>query len=78
MLKQQQKQAGLQGLSSLYGTNTSSMLSALGLGNNSVNAGVNAGNSGWFQNMTGLIGALRGAGASSGMGPGGSGFSVSG
>ena len=68
MLKQQQKQEGLEGLSSLYGTNMSSMLSALGLGNQSVTyAGTNAGNSGWFQNLTSLMGGLgnlgRGAGA---------------
>jgi hypothetical protein len=62
MLKQQQQQSGLQGLSGLYGTNESAMLSALGLGNNSINTGVNAGNSGWFQNMLGGINALSNGG----------------
>lgn len=67
-LKEEQRQAGLSGLSSLYGTNTSAMLSALGLGNQSVQAGTQAGQSGWFQNMTGLISSLAGAGKTAGGG----------
>lgn len=59
-LKQQQKQAGLSGLASLYGGNTANMLSALGLQNQSTQTGTQAGQSGWFQNMTGLVGALGG------------------
>jgi hypothetical protein len=70
MLKQQQQQAGLSGLSSLYGTNESAMLSALGLGNQSVNAGTNAGQSGWFQNFTGLLNAVKGAGGGNAAGAG--------
>jgi hypothetical protein len=73
MLKQQQQQAGLSGLSSLYGTNESAMLSALGLGNQSVNAGTQAGNSGWFQNLTGLMNSVKGAGGGNASGAG---FSV--
>jgi hypothetical protein len=61
LLKESNRQAGLQGLSSLYGSNQSGMLSALGLGNQATNAGTAAGQSGWFQNMTSLIGALGGA-----------------
>jgi hypothetical protein len=51
-LKQQQQQAGLSGLSSLYGQNNSTMLSALGLGNQATQTGIQAGQSGWFQNLT--------------------------
>jgi hypothetical protein len=56
-LKQQQQQEGLSGLSNLYGTNTNEVLSSLGLQNAATNDYVNAGNSGWFQNMTGLMNA---------------------
>ena len=62
-LKQAQQQEGIQGLSGLQGEQNSDVLSSLGLENQSTNSLVNAGNSGWFQNMTGLIGAL-GKGAS--------------
>jgi hypothetical protein len=64
MLKQQQKQAGLSGLSSLYNTNQSGLLSALGLGNQATQVGTQAGQSGWFQNMVGLINALKPGGSS--------------
>lgn len=57
-LKQIQKQEGLSGLSSLYGTNTNEVLSSLGLENAATNDYVNAGNSGWFQNMTGLMSGI--------------------
>jgi hypothetical protein len=64
LLKQQQQQAGLQGLSSLYGTNQSGMLSALGLGNQATQAGTQAGQSGWFQNLiAGMNAASAGANA---------------
>lgn len=57
-LKEEQRQAGIAGLSGLYGQNTSDMLSALGLGTQATNALTTAGQSGWFQNMTGLISSL--------------------
>lgn len=60
-LKEEQRQAGIAGLGGLYGQNNSDMLSALGLQNQSTNALTTAGQSGWFQNMTGLISALGGA-----------------
>lgn len=63
MLKESQRQAGLSGLSSLYGTNQSGMLSALGLGNQATQTGTQAGQSGWFQNMTSLIAALKPGGS---------------
>ena len=59
MLKESNRQAGLQGLSGLYGTNQSGMLSALGLGNQATNAGTQAGQSGWFQNFLGLMNAEK-------------------
>jgi hypothetical protein len=62
-LKQSQQQAGLSGLEGLYGNNTNQMIQALGLGNNATSVGTQAGQSGWFQNMTGLMSALQGAGA---------------
>ena len=62
-LKESQRQAGLKGLEGLYGTNTQDMLSALGLGNQATNALTQAGQSGWFQNMTGLIAALKPGGS---------------
>jgi hypothetical protein len=65
-LKQAQQQAGLAGEGSLYGTNTKDALSALGLETSAVNAATQAGQSGWFQNMTGLMNGLKGAGYSSG------------
>lgn len=61
-LKQEQQQAGLAGESSLYGTNTNEVLSSLGLQNAATNDYVDAGKSGWFQNMTGLMSALNGPG----------------
>lgn len=58
-LKEKQKQLGIQGLGGLYGQNTGDMLSALGLQNQSTNTGIEAGKSGWFQNMTDMIRALN-------------------
>jgi hypothetical protein len=60
-LKEAQKQEGLSGLSSLYGGNNSTMLSALGLGNQATQTGTQAGQSGWFQNFLGAINAVSGA-----------------
>lgn len=69
-LKESKRQAGLGGLASLYGTNMQTMLSSLGLGNQSTEAGVGAtnaltqaGQSGWFQNMLGAINALKPSGS---------------
>jgi hypothetical protein len=74
MLKETQKQEGLSGLSSLYGTNQSGMLSALGLGNQATSVGTQAGNSGWFQNMLGLMTALKPGGSVGGGQPPSFGF----
>ena len=68
-LKEQQKQEGLQGLSSLYGTNNNDVLSSLGLQNQSTNTLANAGNSGWFQNTIAAINALKPGGSVGGGSP---------
>ena len=74
-LKQRQQQAGIEGLGSLYGTNTKDMLTALGLGNEATNTAINSGQHGWFQNMLGMINALKPGGS---VGGGGSSFSFGG
>ena len=61
-LKEAQQQEGLAGLGSLYGTNTGNALSALGLGNQATQTGVQAGNSGWFQNLLAAMNAVSGVG----------------
>lgn len=60
-LKQKQQQAGLAGLQGMYGTDVSAQLKAMGLvpedinaGTNATNAEVNAGKSGWLQNVEGI------------------------
>jgi hypothetical protein len=62
-LKQKQQQAGISGLGSLYGQNSDELLKALGLGNEATNTAINSGKSGWFQNMLGLITALKPGGS---------------
>ena len=64
--KLQQQQEGLSGLSSTYGQNLSSLASSLGVQPAATNAYTNAGNSGWFQNLLGTIGALGTAGSGAG------------
>ncbi len=65
-LKQAQQQAGLSGLGGLYGTNTNAALQALGIENGATNALTNAGQSGWFQNMLGLMNTLKPSGGGGG------------
>jgi len=74
-LKQAQQQAGISGLTGLYGTNSDAMLKALGLGNQSLEVenqatgvGTQAGNSGWFQNFLNTLQALKPGGSTSGGG----------
>ena len=61
-LKQKQQEQGLQGLSGIYGADTGAMLKAMGLEGEDINAEVNAGKSGWLQNLEGGLGLLQGAG----------------
>lgn len=63
LLKESQKQSGISGLGGLYGQNSQQLLQALGLGNQSTQALTEAGKSGWFQNMLGLITALKPGGS---------------
>jgi len=60
-------QQGAEGMSNLYGVDTGAMLKAMGQVPEDINAQVNAGSHGWFQNMTDLIRALK-PGASGGGG----------
>lgn len=70
LANQQQSQA-LQQLQGLYGTDTSNMLKAMGLQSEDTQNQLAAARQGWLQNTTGVIGALKGAGASGGGGSSG-------
>lgn len=59
-LKSQQQQDAAAGLSKLYSTDTSGMLDAMRLQPEDINSEVNAGKSGWFQNMNELLRTLNG------------------
>lgn len=71
-LKQKKQMEASQQLGGLYGTDVSAELRAMGILPEDVNAGANAGRSGWLQNTLGVIGALKPGGGSTGLG--GSGF----
>lgn len=61
-------QEGAAGLQGLYGTNVNAQLKAMGQQNEDTNTALEAGKSGWLQNMTGVINSLSGAAqAASGM-----------
>ncbi len=72
-LQNEQQQNAAQGLQGLYGTDSSNALKALGLQDSAINTEVNAGQTGWLQNATGVLKALQGAGMKS---AGGGGFSL--
>jgi hypothetical protein len=57
----QLNQQGAAGLSGLYGTDTGAMLKAMGLRNDADQNAVEAGKSGWLQNMNATIQAVTGA-----------------
>lgn len=69
-LKQVQKQEGLAGENSLFGTNLQASLAALSAENGSTQALTQAGQSGWYQQMIQMLNAVKGAGAGSGGGAG--------
>lgn len=71
-LKQKKQMEASQQLGGLYGTDVSAQLRAMGLLPEDVNAGANAGRSGWLQDTTGILGALKAPSGSKGLG--GSGF----
>ena len=54
MLAQQKRSDALRQLQGVYGTDVSAQLNAMNQVPSDVNAGVNAGNSGWFQNLMNL------------------------
>jgi len=56
-----ENQAGAAGMQGLYGTNVSGQLKAMGQQNEDINTQVEAGKSGWLQNMDQTISALSGA-----------------
>lgn len=61
-LKETQRQMGLAGQNSLFGTNLQASLGALGAENGATGALTNAGQSGWFQNMVQFLNSVKGAG----------------
>ncbi len=68
-LKSQEQTGAMNMLGSMYGTNVGAQLTSQGQVPEAVNAGVGAGNSGWFQNMLGMMnaGAKMGVGAGAAM-----------
>jgi len=65
-LQAQQQQDAAKGLQSQYGTDTSGMLDATGQESHDITAGVDASNSGWLQNATGVLNTLGGAAGGAG------------
>lgn len=61
-LQQQNQQAGARGLQGLYGTDSGNALKALGIQDSAIGTEVGAGNSGWLQNATNLLGTITGRG----------------
>lgn len=61
----QQRMAGLNLLNSLYGTNLSAQTANEGIQTGDINAQTSA-SPGWVQNLTGILGALGGAGKGAG------------
>lgn len=59
-LKQTQQQAGASGLQGLYNTDSSNALKALGIQDSAIGTETQAGNSGWLQNATNVLKAVRG------------------
>ncbi len=53
----QLNQEGAAGMAGLEGTDQKAQLAAMGLQNEDINTQLNANKSGWFQNLTGLMGA---------------------
>ncbi len=57
-LKQQQQQEGAGTLQGIYGTNVNAQLGAMGQVPGDINSQVNAGKSGWLQNLEGVLGTI--------------------
>lgn len=65
-VKQDQSNSAASMLSGLYGTDVGAQGNALNTANQATQAGIQAGQSGWLQNITGLVGALGGAASGAG------------
>jgi len=65
-LAQQKQEQAASELGGIYGTDVKETLGAQGLMPEDINAGTNAGKSGWFQNMTDLINSLKPGGSTGG------------
>lgn len=65
-LKAKQQQFAQGEIGNMYGTDTSSMLKAMGLQTGDIDAEVNAGKSGWLQNFNAILQTLSGAAATGG------------
>ena len=63
MLQQQQRASALKGLQDIYGIQTGAQLKAMGLVPEDIDAWAKANQTGWVQNVTGVLSALQGAGA---------------
>lgn len=59
-----QQQSALGEMGKMYGENTGVQPGLLGAANQGVNAEVNAGNSGWLQNLMGIMGTAAGGAGS--------------
>ena len=65
-LKESQREQGISGIQGLQSENQAGALNAMGLDAQAINAQTEAGKSGWFQNMLGLINAGSGAAMAAG------------
>jgi|ERR1700690_614074 len=74
MAAKAENQAGAAGMQGLYGTDVSGQLKAMGQQNEDIATQVEAGKSGWMQNMDQTISALSGAAKNAYGAPGGGGF----
>jgi hypothetical protein len=63
-LKEQQRQEGLAGMQGLYNSNLGASTGELNAEDQSTQALTQAGQSGWLQNLTGIMGAAAGVGKS--------------
>jgi len=61
LLKEQQRQQGIEGLQNMYGTNVGAGQNSLGLSDQALQTQLQAGQSGWLQNTLGVISALNGS-----------------
>jgi hypothetical protein len=73
-LKAKQQQFAQGEIGNMYGTDTSSMLKAMGLQTGDISAETDASKTGWLQNFTAILQALKPSGSAGGGGPASIGF----